>query len=141
MPNRSIWSPSRTRLRIPRIPARVETLCDFAESEGIAVLCSHDQLEPARWHEVPRIIVARADLTADTTVSVIAHELGHWWNSDWCSSPAAERRAWRFAGALLIDPREYAEAEWHQSSPGAIARHLGVLTDVIDGYRAYLEAA
>lgn len=119
----------------------MESLCDFAESEGIAILWSRDQPEPARWHEVPRIIVVRTDLTEDSTVSVIAHELGHWWHGDWCSTPAAERRAWRFAGALIVDPAEYAEAEWHQPSPGAIARHLGVLTDVVYGYQTHLEAA
>lgn len=119
----------------------METLCEYAESEGIPVLWSLEQPELARWHEGPRIIVARSDQTVDVTVSVIAHELGHWWHGDWCSTDAAERRAWRYAGALLIDPGEYREAEWHQSSAGAIARQLGVLTDVIHGYRAHLSAA
>lgn len=77
-------------------------------------------------------------MTERRTVSVIAHELGHWWAGDWCSTAAAERGAWRFAGELLIDPVAYAAAEVEHCSAGAIAQALGVLTDVIHGYRRAL---
>ncbi|WP_087484887.1 ImmA/IrrE family metallo-endopeptidase [Brachybacterium massiliense] len=87
-----------------------------------------------------QIISVRYGMTERRTVSVIAHELGHWWNADWCSDLAAERRAWRFAGAMLIDAAEYAEAEREHHAAGAIARALGVLTDVIHGYRSTLMA-
>lgn len=79
-------------------------------------------------------------MTERRTVSVIAHELGHWWNGDVHSDPAAERRAWRFAGVLLIDPPAYLAAEREHHHPGAIASNLGVLVDVVHGYRAEISA-
>lgn len=105
------------------------------------MLWSKDQPERARWHEVPRIIVVRLGLTDDETVSCLAHELGHWWHGDFCSTDAAERRAWRFAGALLIDPQEHMRAEMIHHAPGAIARELGVLRDVVEGYEDGLRVA
>lgn len=82
----------------------------------------------------------RYGMSERRTVSVIAHELGHWWHADWCSGAATERRAWRFAGAMLIDPTEYVEAEREHCAAGAIAQTLGVLTDVIHGYRSLIRA-
>ena len=100
---------------------------------------STDLPDEARWHEGAQVIAVRYGMSERRTVSVIAHELGHWWHADWCSSPAAEARAWRFAGSMLVDPVEYAEAEQAHHALGAIARHLGVLTDVVRGYRETLE--
>lgn len=99
-----------------------------------------DQPDQARWHEGVSVVSVRYGMTERRTVSVLAHELGHWWHGDWCSGPAAERGAWRFAGAMLVDPDEYAAAELEHSSAGAIARELGVLTDVVHGYRATIQA-
>lgn len=98
------------------------------------------QPDEARWHEGVQIISVRHGMSERRTVSVIAHELGHWWNADWCSTGAAERRAWRFAGQLLVDPVQYASAELQHPSAGAIAQMLGVLTDVVHGYRRHLDA-
>ena len=138
MQRRSIWEPSRTRLLIPRTTPTTTSLCDFAESQDVAVIWAHDLPDQARWHEGVGIISVRYGMSERRTVSVIAHELGHWWYGDWCSGPPAEHRAWRFAGSMLIDPAEYANAELEHHAAGAIARTLGVLTDVIHGYRSTL---
>lgn len=138
MQSRSIWEPSRTRLLIPRTTPTTTSLCEYAEAQGIAVVWTSDQPDQARWHEGVSIVSVRYGMTERRTVSVLAHELGHWWHGDWCSDPAAERGAWRFAGVMLVDPTEYADAELQHHSVGAIARALGVLTDVIHGYRSTL---
>lgn len=138
--SRSIYPANRSRLLTPRTTPTTTSLCEYAEAQGIAVVWAVDQPDQARWHEGVQIISVRHGMSERRTVSVIAHELGHWWHADWCSTGAGERRAWRFAGQLLVDPVEYVAAEQEHPSAGAIARTLGVLTDVIHGYRSTLQA-
>ena len=56
------------------------------------------------------------------------------------STPANERRAWEYAGALLISPVEYATAESRVGChAGALASELEVTVRVIEGWRRWWE--
>lgn len=75
-------------------------------------------------------------LTPAERRSVIAHELGHHRYGDRTSTPAAERRADRFAASLLIDPAEYARIERIHSDVWTIADELQVTVKIVEAYRA-----
>lgn len=74
-------------------------------------------------------------LTPDEVCSTLAHELGHAYYGDECSTDAAERRAQRYAAQLLINPHDYARAESVDASPWAIAEALGVTEEVVEAYQ------
>ncbi len=91
-----------------------------------------------QWRWWKSEIALHFALTADQMVSVLAHELGHVRFGDTCSTPAAERRAWEYAGALLITPVEYAIAEdLVGSHVGALAKELAVTVKLIEGWRRW----
>ncbi|MGQ4531811.1 ImmA/IrrE family metallo-endopeptidase [Dermabacteraceae bacterium P13138] len=131
-------STSLTPPQPPKTPAKTETLCDWAEQNGIPVIWTPHLSEAGRWVQTHGVILIRPDMPEAATVSVLAHELGHWWYGDTGSSSSIEARAWQWAARVLIDPADYARAEQIHPSAGSIARELGVLTDVVDGYRGLL---
>lgn len=75
-------------------------------------------------------------LTPAERRSVIAHELGHHHYGDRASTPAAERRADRFAASLLIDPAEYARIERIHPDVATIADELQVTAKIVEAFRA-----
>lgn len=87
------------------------------------------------WNDT---IVLNHRLTAAQAVSCLAHELGHQAFGDQCSTPAAERRAYEYAAALLIAPDEYRLAEeivGHHAA--ALALELGVTTKIVEAWRRW----
>ncbi|KAB2809223.1 ImmA/IrrE family metallo-endopeptidase [Pimelobacter simplex] len=77
-------------------------------------------------------------LTAAQAVSTLVHELGHHKFGDRCTDPIAERRAWEYGAAFLINPEEYREAErlvGHHAS--ALAIELGVTPKLIEAWRRW----
>lgn len=83
-------------------------------------------------------IVLNFRLTRRQTVACLGHELGHRAFGDACSTPANERRAWEYAAAFLIAPREYQQAEervGHHLS--ALAAELEVTPKVIEAWRRW----
>lgn len=112
-------------------PARTSTdLILHAEDMGARVVWARDLPERGRCYP-NGIIIIRHGMSERRTVSTLAHELAHHHYGDTYCSPAVNRRAWRWAARFLIQPHEYADAENHHHSPGAIAQHLGVTLDVI----------
>jgi hypothetical protein len=82
-----------------------------------------------------RAIYLSIDLTPVELRSVLAHELGHCFYGDACSTGATERRAERYAAALLITADDYAAAEAIDSSTWAIAEALRVTEDLVQAYQ------
>ena len=116
-------------------PARTTTdLILHAEDMGATVHWALDLPERGRYYP-NGVIVIRHGMTERRTVSTLAHELAHHYYGDTLCTPSANRRAWRWAGHLLVSPEAYAEAEQHHPSAGAIAQHLGVVVDVIHAYQ------
>ncbi|MDF9717642.1 ImmA/IrrE family metallo-endopeptidase [Nocardioides sp. ChNu-99] len=111
------------------------------------------------YRRAKKVIILSTRLTDAQAVSTLAHELGHHRFADRCSTPGAERRAWRYAAALVVTPQEYRAAEavvGHH--PNALAAELGVTSRLVrawcdwwgqlgvhlprstwDGLREYLE--
>lgn len=82
------------------------------------------------------LIVLDKRLTRRQTIACLGHELGHVRFGDTHSSPPVERRAWEYAGWLLIRPEHYWRAEAAVGPhPGALAVELEVTTKVIEGFR------
>lgn len=70
--------------------------------------------------------------------SSCAHELAHRRLGDRCSTGFTERRAWEFAAAMLILPREYADAERRVGHHvNALAIDLGVTNRIIESWRVW----
>ena len=112
-------------------PARTSTdLILLAENMGARVVWARDLPERGRCYP-NGIIVIRHGMTERRTLSTLAHELAHHHYGDTFCSPAAERRAWRWAARLLVSCDAYAQAEQFHHSTGAIAQHLGVTTESI----------
>lgn len=117
-------------------PARTTTdLILHAEDTGARVVWALDLPERGRYYPGIDVITIRHGMTERRTVSTLAHELAHLHYGDPLCTPATNRRAWRWAARFLIPDDEYAAAEAHDHSPGAIALHLGVTVDVIHAYQ------
>lgn len=117
-------------------PARTTTdLIIHAEDMGAAVHWALDLPDRGRYYPGIDVIVIRHGMTERRTVSTLAHELAHLYYRDPLCTSAVGRRAWRWAARLLVPDDEYAAAELLDSSPGAIAQHLGVTVDVIHAYQ------
>lgn len=106
-------------------------LIHHAEDMGLTVSWVQHLPERGRWVPGAGTIILRHGMTERRTVSTLAHELGHAYYLDGHHTPAIERRAWRWAGRLLVTPAAYARAEQHHHAPGALAQHLGVTVDII----------
>ncbi|MCS0500607.1 ImmA/IrrE family metallo-endopeptidase [Protaetiibacter mangrovi] len=74
-------------------------------------------------------------LTPAERRSVIAHELGHHHYGHRGSTPAAERRADRYAAVLLVDPEEYARIERVHPDVHTIADELQVTVKIVEAFR------
>lgn len=81
------------------------------------------------------VIVLRLGLTPFEMRSVLAHELAHAFFGDSCSTGPTERRAQKYAAALLINADEYAAAEAIDPSPYAIADELRVTVELVQAYQ------
>lgn len=113
-------------------PARTTTdLILHAEDMGARVIWALDLPERGRCYPHLDLIVIRHGMTERRTVSTLAHELAHHWYGDTATTDRIERRAWRWAARLLVPCDEYARAEQDHHSPGALAQHLGVTTEII----------
>lgn len=118
-------------------PARTTTdLILHAEDMGASVVWAQELPERGRYYPGVNLIVIRHGMTERRTVSTLAHELAHHYYGDQLCTPAAGRRAWRWAAHFLIPDRDYAEAEAEHQSAGAIAQHLGVTVDVVRAFAA-----
>lgn len=107
---------------------------------GIEVHLAHIEDDPGLlgyYSPEHQIIVLRMDLTPFEKRSVLAHEIAHAHYGDSCSEGPEERRANRFAAALLIKPEQYAAAENIDPHPAAIADELGVTPKVVENYQQY----
>jgi Zn-dependent peptidase ImmA (M78 family) len=72
-----------------------------------------------------RLITVDIGLSLPQKMEAIAHELGHCFYGDPCSTPAYERRADRYASMFLIDLAGYISAEMIDPDPASIAAELG----------------
>lgn len=74
---------------------------EHARAAGILVL---EAVIPESGRAYPRrrLVVLRAGLDTITRRCVLAHELAHIFAGDDCSTPRAERRAWRWAAQRLV---------------------------------------
>ncbi len=121
----------QTRRSSGTIPARTTTdLILHAEDMGATVHWALDLPERGRYYP-NGVIVIRHGMTERRTVSTLAHELAHHYYGDPLCTPAVNRRAWRWAARLLVGECDYARAELLDPSPGAIAHHLGVTTEIV----------
>lgn len=84
------------------------------------------------------LIVLHQGLTRRQAIATLAHEIGHAVFGDRCSTPAVERRAWRYGASLIITPREYERAEALVGPhAGALALELEVTPKLIEAWRAW----
>lgn len=113
-------------------------LLRLAAERGISVHATHDLPPGWRgcWEPAHRRIWFRFSLTPAERRSTIAHELGHEFYGDTCSTDVAERRAKHYAAALLIDPAEYARLESIDDSVDGMAEAFDVTVQVIEDFRA-----
>lgn len=84
------------------------------------------------------VVTLNLRLTMAQAASTLAHEVGHFVFGDARSTPRIEKRAWEYGASLLIEPREYAEAErlvGHHVS--ALAIDLGVTPRLIEAWRTW----
>jgi len=110
----------------------------FAAAQlGVRVHVAHlDDPEVLGCYDHARAaIFLSMDLTPFEMRSVLAHELGHAYFGDSCSTGANERRAERYAATLLITPDAYAMAEAIDPHPEAIAEELQVTADIVRTYQ------
>lgn len=66
-----------------------------------------------------------------------AHELGHHYYGDRCSTPESEERAWRYAAKILITLDAYIRAELNDPHPVAIARELDTTRRIVELYQEH----
>ncbi|MFD5599219.1 ImmA/IrrE family metallo-endopeptidase [Leucobacter sp. NPDC058333] len=66
-----------------------------------------------------------------------AHELGHCYFGDRCSTRASEERAWIFAAKILIKLEPYMQAELEDPHPVAIANHLRTTRRMVELYQQH----
>lgn len=74
---------------------------DHAQACGVLVLEAVIP-EAGRAYARRRLVVLQSGLDAITRRCMLAHELAHIHAGDDCSTPRAERRAWRWAAHRLI---------------------------------------
>lgn len=66
-----------------------------------------------------------------------AHELGHHYYGDRCSTPESEERAWRYAAKILVSLEPYRRAELLDPHPVSIARELHTTRRIIELYQEH----
>ena len=123
--------PPTQRSTVTTLARTTTDLIGHAETLGLRVVWAADLPERGRWIDGAGVILIRHGMTERRTVSTLAHELAHHHYGDGPQTPAIERRAWRWAARLLVPCDAYAQAEQYHHSPGAIAQHLGVTTEII----------
>ncbi|MFJ4225643.1 ImmA/IrrE family metallo-endopeptidase [Microbacterium sp. NPDC089695] len=121
----------------------MDQLLRLLDEHGLRLI---EQPGPSRGGYRPASATIRVSpgMSARTTCSVIAHELGHAvLGHEPTDDPAIrarqERRADEWAARLLIAPHAYAEAEAMRSGhPASIAFDLGVAVDLVLAYQRLL---
>lgn len=117
---------------------------DLAEQMQVEIT-EHRGGEKGRWYDTRRTISLRAGLHPTHWVCTLAHELGHAAHNH--SSDATgwlrdrqERQASEWAAGALISREAYELAEALVGShPGALAKELGVTTELIRVWRGLHE--
>ena len=107
------------------------------ERLGVELVYTSD-LPPQRlgcYLDDERRILIRHNLTAALEQETLHHEYIHAFHRDRSCHPATERRAWREAARLIIDPLAYAHAERMSHDTSFIARELGTTTRIVEAYR------
>ena len=118
-------------------------MVDLAEGEGLLIASRSIGRHHGRYQHRKNLILLSNRITGPQTISVLAHELGHWHYGD--ADPEGihardvEARAWRWAARLLVTPHRYAAAE-HAVGPhlGAIARELGVTRQLLEHWSPHV---
>jgi Zn-dependent peptidase ImmA (M78 family) len=112
-------------------------MVDYAEGEGLLIASRSIGRHHGRYLHHKNLILLSNRITGPQTISILAHELGHWHHGDadleGIHTPEVEARAWRWAARLLVAPDRYAAAE-HAVGPhlGAIARELGLTRQLLE---------
>ncbi|MFJ1510917.1 ImmA/IrrE family metallo-endopeptidase [Cellulosimicrobium funkei] len=115
-------------------------LVEYAEDSGLFVASRSIGRHHGRYLHSKNLILLSPRLTGPQTLSILAHELGHWFYGDadpeGIHSPDVEARAWRWGARHLVSSADYAEAE-RAVGPhhGAIARYLGVTRQLVDAWQ------
>ncbi|WP_336647574.1 ImmA/IrrE family metallo-endopeptidase [Microbacterium sp. MMO-10] len=113
-------------------------LIRFAASQGIEIHASHlDEDVFGYWSPDEGRIYYDLKLTPNEARVTVAHELGHAYYGDRCDGDRADRRAEKYAAALLIDPEEYARLEALDPEQNYLADELGVTVDLILFYEEH----
>lgn len=84
------------------------------------------------------LIRLHSGLTRAQATATLAHEVGHAEFGDRCSSRKAEKRAWQYGAALIINVKDYERAEriaGHHVN--AIAAELGVTRRLIEAWQEW----
>jgi len=113
-------------------------LLAIAKARGLTVHATH---MPPGWlgsynHETRRIFFDLGLTPAERRVT-IAHELGHEFYGDRCSSPEAEDKADAYAASLLIDPEEYCELERIDPDVESLADAFVVTVECIRNFQRF----
>lgn len=113
-------------------------LIRFAASQGIEIHAAHlDEDVFGYWSPDEGRIYYDMQCTPDEARVTVAHELGHAYYGDRCDSDRAERRADKYAAALLIDPELYAQLEALNPDQHHLAEELGVTVELILFYEEH----
>lgn len=117
---------------------RLDLLIARAADLGLAVEWADlGEMCRGEYRDDDRLIVLSNRLTRPEATATLAHELGHAHYGDRCSTARVERRAWAYGARLVIDQREYAQAE-RIAGPhrNAIAAELGVTPRLVEAWQA-----
>ncbi|MGV0399412.1 ImmA/IrrE family metallo-endopeptidase [Corynebacterium segmentosum] len=118
----------------------LDALIEVAESRGYGIRW-HKGGPKAAWQPHRKIVTIRLGMSDATTISALAHELGH---AHYGDPPGHhdphEHRADRFAARLLISPVKYAAAESiYGPHPATLANELGVTVKVLKTWQSLYE--
>lgn len=94
------------------------------------------------YRDDSRLILLNHALTRVQATATLAHEIGHAVFGDRCSTPRAEKRAWEYGAALIIDPADYWRAE-RLVGPhlNALAAELEVTPRLVSAWREWYSRA
>lgn len=122
----------------------MDTTTDLSEvAENLGVRMDYDTHgllkdgDLGGWFPDQRLILVRPDLGWRNLRHTVAHELGHAAHNHPANhDPKHERQADEYAARLLIDERDYVQAEIvYDGNQQAIAHELGVTMHLLDVWR------
>lgn len=115
----------------------------YLHCADLGIDVEHVNLGPTRRGEYlanQDLIRLHYGLTRAQATSTLAHEVGHAVFGDTCSSRKAERRAWMYGAALIINVKDYEHAErvmGHHVC--AIAAELGVTRRLVEAWQEWFQ--